>query len=180
MLNHRVHTGIKVMVGFVGMLAYAEANEVDENTPTLENVFEVVVVKIGSDEVIEYTWNHPGYSFIEQGEVELAEAEANLLATEPDPQMPEKEPLGFELYSLVEGKPSELIFKVLADEEMFDMYGTAKASYPPPEQIIPLNTVNGDPVTLLLVHPSSFRSRYRNILHYIRLGGHRRNCGVST
>ena len=74
MLNHRVHTGIKVMVGFVAMLAYAEANEGDQygTTPTTieDPMVEVVVIQFGPDEVIECTWNHPGYSFIEPGDME--------------------------------------------------------------------------------------------------------------
>jgi hypothetical protein len=142
MLNHRVHTCFKVMVGCAAMLATVQANEVgginpsDYEGPTVE----VVSATFGAYDSLTCTAVEFGYLFLEpQDLVDDGTPEPGITL---ETMATEEEVHGFRVYMLDSELP-ELVAEVIFDAEQLALNGSAEGSFSMNDQIVAFTTNNG-------------------------------------
>ena len=153
MSTHRVHAGIKVMVGFAAMFASVQANEENGLDPTGSEgpTVEVALVDVERDAFIECTAFDAGYAFIENGNNDGV----TVFEDHSDTPMP-MEPPGFIVYQFREGQLPVKAAEHLFDEGELAMYGHAYGSLGPfsntlpDDQIVTFNNENGDVQVVML------------------------------
>jgi hypothetical protein len=153
MLIHRVHTGIKVMVGCIAMLATVQANEGDVMDPDGSEgpTVQIALVDVERDAFIECTAFDAGYAWIENG----INDDVIVFEDHSDTPMP-MEPPGFIVYQFREGQLPVKVGEFLFDEDDLAMHGHAYGSLGPfsntlpDDQIVTFNTENDDVQAVLL------------------------------
>jgi hypothetical protein len=153
MSTHRVHAGIKIMVGFAAMFASVQANEDNGLDPAGSEgpTVEIALVDVESDAFIECTAFDAGYLWIENG----INAGVTVFEDYSNTPMP-MEPPGFIVYQFREGQLPVKAAEHLFDEDELAMYGHASgrlgpfSNTLPDDQIVTFNTENGDVQVVIL------------------------------
>ena len=157
MINNRLHVYIKLMVGFVAMFAFVQAQGQNVNGDgllTQQGPFaEVVYVDIGPDETIECTAAQYGYALLDEEE----NGEQILPESDSVPQIV-IEPPGIRVFRFVEYGPPQVVAEVYFDEDALGLDGHdyvaagpfSTTSPPPSEQIVILNNDMGETEVLVL------------------------------
>lgn len=155
MINHILHVYTRLMVGFVAMFAFVQAQGeiVNGNDQlTQQGPFaEVVYVDIGPDETIECTAAQYGYALLDEED----NGEQILPETDPVPQIV-IEPPGIRVFRFVEYGPPQLIDEVYFNEDALGLDGHDYvvagpfSTTPPPEQIVTLENDMGETAVYLV------------------------------